>query len=509
MHFDRHVAYWARHRAGRPFVTFGGVTMSWGELDRQAGLVAQQLLDYGVAPGDRVGILLNNCLEWCVAFAAAIRVGGITVPLNAKYGTFELNAIARDADCAAILSRPSEMAKLERRATATATDGDAIALYDMRAERETGFAAMLAASRSAPRCDRDDDDALAIAYTSGTTGLPKGIVLTHRAVELMALRVGSRFGWELERERLLILAPLAFTGGIISNLAVQLVIGGSSWLEPGVDPARALSLIVGERLTFLAGVPALWERIATAPGFAEADITSLRTAITGGAPVSMELVRRYADKGVVIRQQFGVSENCGCVFCPDREGAIARPHSCGPALPGVEAEIRDDEGRAVPPGTVGEICIRSPQLMREYWRNPQATSTSLVDGWYLTGDLGWIDECGGLVVADRKKNMLISGGVNIYPAEIERALMTIAGVEEVVVFGQASLAWGQQVTAVIYAPGIGDAGVVLAKARELLGPMKAPKEVLLSSERLPRTSSDKIARSDLDNLYRRVGGRAA
>lgn len=502
MHLDRYVAYWAACRRDDPYMTFEGDVLTWSEFDAKGEALASHLLEMGVQAGDRVGILLGNSLEWCIAFGAAIRVGAIIVPLNIRYGKFELQSIASDAECSVMISRPSEMEKLGGE---PGGEVDPVTVFDMA---DLGNARtledILATGGSAPRCNRGDDDIFVICYTSGTTGLPKGIELSHRAVDTMAHRVGGRFGWEYERERLLILAPLAFTGGIVSNLAVQLVFGGSAWVEARVDPVRALDLIVEHELTMMAGVPALWERVASAPGFADADISSMRTAITGGAPVSMDLVKIYAAKDVIIRQQYGVSENSGCVCCPDRNGAVARPHSCGMPLPGVDIEIRDDDGNVVPDGTIGEICIRSGQFMRSYWRNPEVSEKALVDGWYLSGDLGHIDDHGGLVVADRKKNMLISGGVNIYPAEIERAMMTIDGIEEVVVFGRPSKEWGQQVTAIAYAPGHDSVDTIAAQARDLLGSMKAPKEIILSVERLPRTSSEKIARSDLDSLYDRV-----
>lgn len=502
MHFDRHVAYWARQRAGQPFMTFGDQSLTWDELDAQAGALATHLLDIGVRQGDRVGILLGNCLEWCVGFAAAIRIGAIAVPLNNRYGMFELQAIAGDAECSAILSRPSEMKKLGH---VCDQGDDAITLFQLiGGDARTRLSDIIASGHAAPRCPGDGSEPLILCYTSGTTGLPKGILLTHDNVEAMAMRVGSRFGWELERERLLILAPLAFTGGVVTNLCCQLLIGASGWLVDTVDPATALDRLVSNRITIMGGVPALWERVSAAEGFEQADISALKTAITGGAPVSMELVSRYTRKGVVIRQQFGVSENSGAICCPDQEGATLRPHSCGPALPGVDLEIRDEQDQSVPDGTVGEICIRGPQLMVEYWRNPEATATAMRGGWYHTGDLGYLDGHGGVVVADRKKNMVISGGVNIYPAEIERAMMTIEGILEVVVFGIPSPAWGQEVVAIVHAPAHADHATLRALTRELLGPMKCPKQLLLSPKRLPRTSSDKIARTDLLALYEEI-----
>ena len=499
MHFDRHIAYWARYRRDTPYLTFNGEVTSWGELDARAGALAAYLVEIGLGPGDRFGVLLRNTTEWCVGFAAAIRMGAIMVPLNALFGPFELTRIARDAECAAILSRPSEIAKL---GITDAREDDRIAVYDISGRQPpTAYDAIVASGRDAPRNERSEDGILAICYTSGTTGLPKGIALSHRAVDTMNSRVGSRLGWEIGEERILVLAPLAFTGGIISNLAVQFAIGASAWLEAGVDPARACGLLIDNRITLMAGVPALWERIAAAPQFVEGDLSALTSAVTGGAPVSMELMRRYAAKGVILRQQFGVSENCGCAFSPDQETALNRPHSCGPALPGIDVEIRGGDGRPLPPGEVGEICLRSPQLMDGYWRNPEATAAAMVDGWYLTGDLGFIDAFGGLVVADRKKNMLISGGVNIYPAEIERAMMQIEGVVEVAVFGLPSAAWGQEVVALAYAPSHDQPDAILDRARAMLGSMKAPKRMALHDGPLPKTVSDKIVRTGLPELF--------
>lgn len=502
MHFDRHIAYWAKHRHHEAYMTFDGRTMSWNELDQDAGVLAAHLIDLGLQPGDRFGVLLRNMSEWCVGFAAAIRAGAIMVPLNALFGASELSQIAADADCTAILSCPSQIAKL---GIVDDAGDDRLAIYDISGNTPpTAYADIMNSGRTVPRNDRSEDDILAIVYTSGTTGVPKGIALSHRAVDIMIQRVGSRFGWEGGEERILVLAPLAFTGGIISNLAVQFAIGASAWLEAAVEPARALKALTDNRITIMAGVPALYERIAAAPDFDTADLSALNTAITGGAPVEMPLVERFTRKGVLIRQQFGVSENCGCCFSPDRQSARLRPHTCGPALPGIETEIRDNNGKPLPQGVVGEICLKSPQLMDGYWRNPEATAAAIIEGWYHTGDLGYIDEYDGLVVADRKKNMLISGGVNIYPAEIERAMIQIDGVVEVAVIGISSDTWGQEVAAIIYAPGMSDPASIMERAREMLGSMKAPKQIRFNNERLPRTASDKIARTGLTKLFEKL-----
>ncbi|MBA2933846.1 AMP-binding protein [Sphingomonas sp. CGMCC 1.13654] len=499
MHFDRHMAYYSRYRPHALFAQVEDRALSWEQTDRLAGAMAAGLAERGLKPGDRFGILLRNSLEWCVGFVAAIRLGAIMVPLNTMFGTFELAQIARDAGCAMVLSDPSEIAKLGITDDAAP---DRIAVYDMlRSRAPVSYADLVGSGRAHPRNERSEDDILLVTYTSGTTGVPKGIALSHRAVDSMIHRTGQRVGLEAGQERFLILAPLAFTGGSISNLAVQIGIGGSSWIERSVDPVRALDILVRHRITYMAGVPALWERVAAAPGFPDADLSALKTAVTGGSPVSLDLLNAFLGKGVTIRQQFGVSENCGTTCCPDREGAIANPRSCGPPLPGMELELRDDDGRAVRHGEIGEICFRSAQLMDGYWGKPEATAQAIIDGWYKTGDLGFLDDQGGLVVVDRKKNMLISGGINIYPAEVELAVMQVEGVLEVAVFGLASEAWGQEVAAIVHAPTLSDVAALRDQVRALIGPVKAPKHIVLRREPLPRTVSNKIARIDLAGLY--------
>jgi len=221
------------------------------------------------------------------------------------------------------------------------------------------------------------------------------------------------------------------------------------------------------------------------------------------------LLEAFNRKGVQIRQQYGFTEACGGVCSPDEAGALARPESCGRALPGMELEIRDDAGRPVAPGEVGEIHVRGGQLMKGYWRDPEATASAFDGEWYRTGDLGRWSEHGELVVVDRKKSMLISGGVNVYPAEVERAMATLPSVVEVAVLGLSSQTWGDEVVALVHAPGLDDPGPILRGARDLLGPYKAPKQVRLSPTPLKRTASNKVVRVGLDELWRDLDPQAA
>lgn len=497
MHFSRHLTFWTRRLGDTLAISCDGESLSWNQLDRASSALAAHLAGLGVQPGDRVGCLLGNGLPWCVAFAASLRLGSIFVPLNAMFGRFELQQIAADADCAAILSMPTLIAKLAAEDAVTPAS-DEVQIYDRRrANAAARYADVVSDTIAFEAPARSDDEVMIICYTSGTTGVPKGVALTHRNVDTAIQGVMLNYALRAGEERLLILAPLAFTGGVISNLAVLYAVGGSAWLEKTVDPTRAGRLLREHRITFFGGVPALWERIAQAPDFADADLSHLRTAYTGGAPVPRPLMDIFRAKCVTIRQQYGFSEACGGVSSPSEAEAAADPTSCGRALPAMDLVLRDDAGHPVEHGEVGEIWARGAQLMRGYWNNADATREAFAGEWYKTGDLARLNDDGGLVIVDRKKNMLISGGVNIYPAEVERALAQIPGVVESVVFGVASERWGQEVAALVYGPSIDDTQALIDKARELLGPLKAPKRLRLSPQPLPKTSSGKIARTGL------------
>lgn len=507
MHFNRHLAFWSRRRGNALALCCDNDTLSWSQLHQQAGALAACLSARGVQAGDRVGCLLGNSLEWCVAFAASLRMGTIFVPLNAMFGPLELKEIAADAGCVAVVSTPALITKLGIPNTHQHAP-DQTRLYLLNdSSASLAYTDIVSGAQRFTDPALSDDDVMIICYTSGTTGVPKGVALTHRNVDTamqgLILNFGLHPGGD---ERLLILAPLAFTGGVISNLAVVFAVGGAGWIEKTVDPARALKRIVDQRITLVGGVPALWDRIAQAPGFAEADLSALRTAYTGGAPVPRALMNTFLAKGVCIRQQYGFTEACGGVSSPSAEAAAANPGSCGQPLPAMELEIRDEQGQRISAHSiVGEIHARGGQLMSGgYWNKPEATHEAMTaDGWYKTGDLARYDENGdgGLIIVDRKKNMLISGGVNIYPAEVERALAQIPGVVECVVLGLPSERWGQEVAAIAYGPGLTDAAAVLDQARELLGGYKAPKHLRLSTLPLPKTASGKIARTGLTDLF--------
>jgi len=506
MHFNRYVAFWSRRRGDALAIACNEERMSWRELDRASAALAGYLHEQGLRRGDRFGCLLGNGIPWCVAYVASLRMGTIFVPLNSMFGPFELEQIFADAGCSAVLSTPALAARLgivDDRAPQ-----DRLRLYFCdTATPPTDYSAVIAAGAKFTDPLLPDDDVMAICYTSGTTGVPKGAMLTHRAVDAAMQGLVLNFGLRGGEERVLILAPLGFTGGVISNLAVVIVLGASAFVETAVDPARAYRLLTEEGITYFGGVPALWERIAMASGFETADLSNLRAAFTGGAPVPRPLLEKFLAKGVTIRQQYGFTEGCAGVSSPDAFTAADDPGSCGHPLPGIDLEIRNEAGQRTAPGEVCEVHARGPQLMSGYWNKPEATREAFDGEWYRTGDLGLYGEHGDIRIVDRKKNMLISGGVNIYPAEVERALAQVPGVVETLVLGLPSERWGQEVAAIVYGPSITDGGAsVLAQVRDLIGAYKAPKQLRISPQPLPRTASNKIARTGVQELFERLVG---
>jgi fatty-acyl-CoA synthase len=484
--------YWARFRPDHPAVRVDGVDTSWGEMDAAVSRVAGGLHARGIAPGDRVGILAANSLEWCQLALGIIHAGAALVPLNIRLAPPELGLILEHSGCRAV-AFDSTHAELYR---AAPTRGAVSISLDGTPGADTTFAE-LAGHAPLASVPRADSDPAVIGYTSGTTGLPKGVILTHANIAACGLQTLLAENSTSER-RTLLCVPLPFTGGVINNFLATYTVGGTLVLEPGFVPDRVIELLERERITTLFAVPVMWQAIAATAAFAAADLSSLSSAITGGAPVPEALTRAYLEKGVSVRQAYALTEATGsCCLLPP-ELALSKLNTAG--MPNAHTEVRlvDESGDETPLGEVGEITIRGPQVMGGYWDDAAATAEAIRDGWLRTGDLGRLDADGLLTIVDRKKSMFISGGLNVYPAEIERIVDALPGVAESAAFGLHHERWGEACAVVVRThSGTIDEAALVAHCRAELSDYKVPKRVFQTEEPLPRGMSGKILRSEI------------
>ena len=486
------VAYWARWQGDAVAIRFGERDVTWAELSDRADRLAGGLAARGVGHGDRIGLLMANRPEFVEVVVAAARLGAIVAPFNLRFTAHELAYVVDDADCDVVITEAALGHGLELagdRRELTVVDVDDAAYTDLT----TGDALV-------DRPMIDADDPLFICYTSGTTGDPKGAVLTHRSWFYSAM-VRAMQGGINRNDSILLPFPLAFTGGLALGM-VALWSGARLVLEPAFDPARALHLIESERITVFMAVPTLFQVMAQHPDFEATDISSIRCASSGGATVPVPLMRIYLDRGITMTQTYSLTEVSASGITLPYHQAFERVGSCGVPAMHSEARICDPLGEEVEPGIVGEICIRGPEVMAGYWRNPEATDATLRDGWCHTGDLGTMDVDGYFYVVDREKDMLITGGLNVYPAEIERQLSDVAGIVELAVIGVPDERWGETPAVIAVTDGRPLTGeAILDRCAGVLADFKLPRYLVVRDEPLPRNMSNKVLKAELRAEY--------
>ncbi len=346
------------------------------------------------------------------------------------------------------------------------------------------------------RCE--PEDTYCLLYTSGTTGRPKGVVIPHRQVAWNGYNtVGS---WQLREDDVSpIFTPLYHAGGLMAFLTPIFTIGGTIVLHRGFDVSEIWRTIERERCTVVLGVPTIWKMLMEAPEFATVDLSHVRAFYSGGAPLPHYIIEAYQQRGVVFKQGFGMTEvgvNC---FSMTAEESVRKIGSIGKPLMFTEVRLVDEEGRDVPAGEVGELLFRGPHVCSGYWNNPEATAAALdADGWFHSGDLARRDEDGFFYIAGRQKDMIISGGVNVYPAEIEAALLLHPDVEDAAVVGVPDDRWGEVGVAFVVPLGGRrlDPEALAAHLAERLARFKIPKRFELIDE-LPRTAYGKVVKGEL------------
>ncbi|MDH4145510.1 MAG: AMP-binding protein [Acidimicrobiia bacterium] len=498
---DSWIATWAEHRPHAPALSFGEGVCSYGELaGRIDGWAAWLASAAGgrVGHGDRVAYLAQNRPEQVELLFACARLGAMLVPLNWRLTPAEHAFQLGDADPAVVLAERSYADHV----TATRWGGPVVDLaVAASAVERRGAAAVEARGRAT--------DGVLLVYTSGTTGRPKGAVLDQNALAATALN--GVFAQDLTSgDRVLTTIPLFHVGGLCIQTLPALYVGAAVRIQPGFDPDSFFDDVASWRPTLGLLVPAILAGLAVHPRWADADLSSLRGVMTGSSVVPAAVLAPWHERGVPCGQIYGCTETGPTALALRLDDAVARAGSCGRAVPWCEVRLVDGDGRDVAAGERGELVVRGPNVLRAYWRNEAATADAFVApidggaGWFRTGDIGHRDDEGWWYIDDRSKDVVISGGENVYPAELEAVLADRAaelGIAEAAVVGRPDERWGEVPVAVV-APLEGTTVPVervLAAFEGRLARYKHPKDVVVV-ERLPRNAMGKVQKFLLRDL---------
>ena len=496
----------AQAHPDRTALTFEGRTTRYGELDTRSSQVAQALLASGVRPGDRLAYLGKNSDLYVELLLGAAKIGAVLTPVNWRLSPREAQYIIEDCDAKLLFVGPELLGNVQAYRP-TSRPCEIVGMetaYEGRSFREWRDAH---AARD-PQLDVAPDSAAVQLYTSGTTGRPKGAVLTHDNFVRMP-QSSPAYEWSAWSETDVSLAAMpCFHIGGTGWVILGLYNGATNVIAREFDPTKVLDFIANDRITKLFLVPAAMQVVVRHPQARRVDYSRLRYIMYGASPMPLQLLRECMDVfGCGFVQLYGMTETTGSVTAlgPEDHDPAGNPRmsSAGKALPGVELAILDEAGARLPPGTVGEVAVRSLTNMQGYWKLPAATARTIgADNWLRTGDAGYLDEAGYLHIYDRVKDMIISGGENIYPAEVENAIFGHPEVAEVAVIGVPSERWGEEVKAmVVPRPGANrDAASIIAWARERIAGYKVPKSVDFI-DALPRNAAGKILRRELRAPY--------
>jgi fatty-acyl-CoA synthase len=486
-----------------------GQRYTYAELNARANRLANWMRGLGVEKGDRVSILAHNSVVYLDLFYGLAKIGAIFAPLNWRLVARELSYIVNDCEPQVLLCGPEFTATLaEMRPEIAVPHFVAVEGAEIEGARVYEDELARASAAEPERPPLGADDTYAILYTSGTTGQPKGAMIPHR--QILWNCINTVISWGLtEKDVSPVFTPLFHAGGLFAFLTPLLYAGGRILLARGFDLDQTLRAIVDEKCTVILGVPTIFQMWMNAPGFAAADFSHVRFFISGGAPLPVPLVEAWVKaKGGVFRQGYGLTEVGANCFSMTDEESVSKRGSVGKPIFHSQMRLVDPAtGQDVPVGETGELLISGPHVCTGYWRNPEATAKSIVDGWFHTGDMARMDADGFYTIAGRFKDMIISGGENVYAAEVEAVFREHPAVAEAALIGQPDEKWGE----------VGLMVVVLQKGQsateeelrafcgERLARYKIPKRVVFT-DALPYSPYGKVMKAELKKRYVSAGG---
>jgi long-chain acyl-CoA synthetase len=502
--------------AERDYLVYGDERITYGEAHKQVASIANWLLANGVKPGDRIAIAMRNYPEWLLAYWAGVSIGVAVVGMNAWWTTEEMAYALKDSAPKVVIADPERLARIAQRPEMAA----GMTLVAVRAEPSAGtvpWSDLIAVGGDLPAIAVDPDADACIFYTSGTTGFPKGAQLTHRGciANLMNMMFsGQCQGLATQRATGVVVDPATVPVPVAllttplfhvtaNNCGAYLVTaaGGKLVLMYRWDAGEALRLIQQEKVTAMSGVPVMAREVLTHADFETTDTSSLTTLGGGGAQLPPDLVAKIDSQVSTARPNtgYGMTETCGIITSVAGDFFVDRPDSAGPAMPSFEVKVVDDAGEALPVGQIGELWVRGTPVIKGYINRPDATAESITNGWLHTGDVARIDADGFIYLVDRKKDMVLRGGENVYCAEVEAAIYRHGAIAECCVFGVPDERLGEEVgAAIVLRPGESlTAPALRDHVAELIARHKAPRYVWFMTEPLPRNASGKFLKREL------------
>ena len=488
---DSLVAAHAVATPNRPALTFEGTTLTYATLESAVAAMAGWLVAQGIAAGDRVALYARNHPDSFITLLAVSRLGAMMVPLNWRLSEAELSWQMADAAPSLLIHGPEFIEMAVR--LATGSDCLLVALGAELAAARTGHDLAEADGAGTP------DAELMIVYTSGTTGRPKGAVLAQPA--MIANAVMSHDAYAMRPDDVVLnILPLFHVGGLNIQPLPALLIGAHVVIAPAFDPAATLAMIDSHAITQVTVVPTVLAALLALDGWPAADLASLRMIAIGSTDVPVPLIAAVHDRGIPVVQIYGATETAPTAIYQTADIAFDTAGSIGRAGCACEIRITGPDGTVMPDGEVGEIRVRGANILTRYWNDEAASAASITDGWFHTGDMARVDDQGLYWFADRLKHVIISGGENIYPAELERVLRDLPGLTEFAIVGRDDERWGQ--VPVVVAVRGDDAitgAAVLAHFDGRLARFKQPKDVVFVAA-LPRNALGKIVADEVRAL---------
>ncbi|MES2095654.1 MAG: AMP-binding protein [Pseudomonadota bacterium] len=479
-------AWWARMRPDQPAVVLAGERLTYRDYKDWSDRVAAMLIADGLEPGDRVAICAMNSLGYCALIMGIIRAGGIVNPINFRYTMREIAELCETTEPRFAFAAPDFVEKIA---------GAGLAPRAMAEIDSLRHGAPAIVTR-----DVDPDAPVVIIATSGSTARPKGVVFTNRTMTAYAANWAVEDTASSPGSRIISLAPLNTSAGFV-QLMHYTTQGCTVYMQPQFVPAETLKLLVEERITCFGAVPVFFEAIAALPEFADADLSAITLATCGGARVSRQLMEAYRVKGITIRQIYGQTEVGGNATMMPEHLAMQSPDKCGWGGVFMDLRVVRADGSDCDPDEPGEIVMRSPGMMKEYWRNPEETAKAIRGGWLHSGDIGMLDENGMLTFVDRMKDLIISGGLNISAAEVERVVCEFPGVVEALAIAAPDAKFGETPFVIYHGPAEIDVAALIRYCDTNLSNYKVPRYVAFSADPLPRLATGKLSKPAVRQLY--------